>query len=65
MSIPHLDPGDVASFPVVRLDRVIEDQIADLAEEATSEQVRAEVLERELSELAGKVISEFLLSSSL
>jgi hypothetical protein len=65
MSIPHLDPGDVASFPVVRLDKHIEDKIADLAEEATLEQARAEVLERELSEAAGKIVSEFLLSSSL
>jgi hypothetical protein len=65
MSIPHLDPGDVASFPVVRLGRKIEDEIADLAERATSEQARAEVLERELSDAAGQVVSEFMLGTSL
>jgi hypothetical protein len=65
MSIPHLDPGDVADFPVVRLDTKIEDEIADLAEEAASEQARAEVLELELAEAAGKVISEFLLRPSI
>lgn len=64
MSIPHLDPGDVASFPVVRLDESVENEIADFAEEATLEQARAEVLERELSEAAGKVVSDFLLRSS-
>lgn len=65
MSIPHLDPGDVASFPVVRLDKKIEDKIADLAEEACLEQSTAEVLERELSEAAGDVISNFLLRPAL
>lgn len=61
MSIPHLDPGDVAAFPVVRLNRKTEDKIADLAEQAALEHARAEVLERELARNAGQVISEFLL----
>lgn len=65
MSIPHLDPSDVASFPVARLSREIEDHIADLAEEAASDQERAEVMERELSKAAGKVVSEFLLNAPL
>ena len=65
MSIPHLDPDDVAAFPIVRLDEDTEDRIADLAEQAASEQARAEVLERELSEEAGRVISEFLMRPSL
>lgn len=65
MSIPHLDPSDVAAFPVVRLDRKIEDKIADIAEEAFLEQATAEVLERELAEDAGKVVSEFLSLPSL
>ncbi len=65
MSIPHLDPDDVASFPVVRLGKTTEDRIADLAERACAEQARAEVLERELAEAAGKVISEFLMRPSL
>ena len=65
MSIPHLDPKDVAAFPLVRLGKKTEDAIADLAEKAASEQARAEVLERELSEAAGKVVSEFLMSDPL
>lgn len=64
MSIPHLDPGDVASFPVVRLNESVESEIADLAEASTLEQARAEVLERELSEAAGKVTSDFLMRTS-
>ena len=59
-SIPHLDPDDVASFPVVRLGDKQENHIADLAESAAEQQAQAEVLERGLSEEAGAVISEFL-----
>jgi hypothetical protein len=59
-SIPHLDPEDVASFPIVRLGKKQENEIADLAEGAAEHQARSEVLERELAEDAGKVISEFL-----
>jgi hypothetical protein len=59
-SIPHLDPDDVASFPVVRLSQRQEDEIADLAESAAEQQAQAEVMERELAEEAGEVISEFL-----
>lgn len=65
MSIPHLDPEDVAAFPVVRLGTKIENAIADLAEQATFEHARAEALERELVEAAGKVISDFLMLSSI
>lgn len=64
MSIPHLDPNDVAAFPVVRLGERVEGMIADLAERAAAEQARAEVLERELVERAGLVVSEFLMRPS-
>jgi len=63
MSIPHLDPNDVAAFPVVRLDEETESKIADLAERAVSEQARAEILERELSEEASAVVSRFLVQT--
>jgi hypothetical protein len=59
-SIPHLDPDDVASFPVVRLGDKQENEIADYAESAAEQQAKAEVLERHLSEEAGAVISVFL-----
>ena len=64
MSIPHLDPTDIAEFPVARLSMTIENKIADLAEEAALEQATAEALERKLAEDAGNVVSEFLLRSS-
>jgi hypothetical protein len=59
-SIPHLDPQDVAAFPVVRLEKLQEDRIADLAESAADHRARAEVVERQLSEYAGKIIAEFM-----
>ena len=64
MSIPHLDPTDVAGFPVVRLNKDTEEAIADLAEKAVLEQARAEVLERALSEEASAVVSAFLMQST-
>jgi hypothetical protein len=60
MSVPHLDPSDIGEVPIVRLGNSTENDIADLAEEAASEQARAEGLERALAEEAGKVITEFL-----
>lgn len=59
-SIPHLDPEDVASFPVARFAPAQEDEIADLAEGAAEQQARAEVMERALAEEAGDVITDFL-----
>lgn len=63
MSIPHLDPDDVAAIPIVRLGKKAEDAIADLAERSVAEQARAEVLEREISEEASAAVSEFLMQS--
>ena len=66
----HVDPAPGPErrsgfSALLRLGKNTEDAIADLAEEAASEQARAEVLERELSEAAGKVVSEFLMSDPL
>jgi type I restriction enzyme, S subunit len=59
-SIPHLDPGDVSAFPVVRLSRKDENAIADLAEESAAERAKADMLERELGDDAGKLMVRFL-----
>lgn len=59
-SIPHLDPHDVSDFPVVRLDKRVENAIADLAEESAALRARADVVEREMAEEAGKLIDRFL-----
>ncbi len=59
-SIPHLDPNDVAAFPVVRLDAETENAIADLAEASSAARSRADVLERALSRDAGVLIDRFI-----
>ena len=59
-SIPHLDPGDVSDFPVVRLTSGEEDSIADLTEESAAERARADVLERELATDAGNLVDRFI-----
>lgn len=59
-SIPHLDPGDVADFPVVRLSTKEEDAIADLAEESVVLRAQADVLEREIANAASELIDRFV-----
>jgi hypothetical protein len=59
-SVPELDPSEIREFPVVRLSPEEEDSIANLAEEAAELRARADVLERELAEEAGKYIEKFL-----
>jgi hypothetical protein len=59
-SIPHLDPGDVADFPVVRLDKAIETEIADLAEASAMARADADALEREIAKEAGGIIERFM-----
>lgn len=64
-SIPHLDPNDVAAFPVVRLGEDTENAIADLAEAAARERSRADILERELAREAGELIDRFIEGQAL
>ena len=59
-SIPHLDPADVASFPLVRLRPKLEEEIADLAEAAAAERGKANVKERKLAKDAGTIVDDFL-----
>ena len=59
-SIPHLDPGDVANFPVVRLAQDVESAIADLAEASAKARAEADVLEREIAADAGAIIDRFI-----
>ncbi|MFA6107147.1 MAG: hypothetical protein WDA75_00130 [Candidatus Latescibacterota bacterium] len=59
-SIPHLDPGDVADFPVVRLGTAAESKIADLVEKATEAHAEADLLERAIATDAGTNIEEFI-----
>lgn len=59
-SIPHLDPGDVSDFPVVRLDETVESAIADLAEASAQARAAADVLECEIARNAGTIIEHFI-----
>jgi hypothetical protein len=59
-SIPHLDPGDVLDFPVVRLDDKKEGAIADLAEASAKARAKAGVIERAIAVDAGRIIDQFI-----
>jgi hypothetical protein len=59
-SIPHLDPGDIASCPIVRLDKRDEDRIADLSERAAELRSRADCLENEIAIEAEAILDRFL-----
>jgi hypothetical protein len=62
-SIPHLDPGDVSEFPVVRLDDNIETEIAALAENAAKAQADADLTERAIADDASAMINTYLLQT--
>jgi type I restriction enzyme, S subunit len=64
-SIPHLDPGDVSEFPVVRLDGKTEDEIADLAEASARSRADADAIERGLGTDASAIIDRFIAGKSL
>jgi hypothetical protein len=59
-SIPHLDPGDVADFPVVRLGQAKESSIADLAEASAKARAEADVIERSIGADASALIDRFI-----
>lgn len=58
-SIPHIDPGDVNSIPVARMAEEAENQIADLAEEASRLMAEAAQLERDAGQEADTIVSNF------
>jgi type I restriction enzyme, S subunit len=59
-SIPHMDPEDIATFPVVRLGKTREDAIADLMERAASVRAEADELENEIAAAAEAILDRFL-----
>ncbi len=62
-SIPHLDPGDVASIPIVRLGESLENEVADRMEKAAQLRAEADDLENAIAERADSLIDQFLHSS--
>ena len=59
-SVPHIDPSDVEDIPVGRLTGKQENEIADLAEEASRLNAEASDIERELGRQADVVVNRFL-----
>ena len=59
-SIPHLEPSDVASFPIVRLDSSVEEEISEAIETAKRKRTEADDIEDEISEKATAIIDEFV-----
>ncbi|WP_125917211.1 hypothetical protein [Hymenobacter coccineus] len=64
-SIPHIEPADVATFPVVRLDETTENTIADRMEEATSLRAEADMLENHLAAEAEALLDRFIAGERL
>ena len=59
-SVPHIDPSDVEDIPVGRLTAKQENEIADLAEDASRLNAEASDIERELGRQADVVVKGFL-----
>ena len=59
-SVPHIDPGDVENIPVGRLTAQQENEIAELAEEASRLNAEAAELERAIGRQADEVVNKFL-----
>ena len=59
-SVPHIDPGDVEDIPVGRLPARQENEIAELAEEASRLNAEAAELERAIGRQADEVVNKFL-----
>ena len=59
-SVPHIDPGDVGGIPVARLTEARENEIADLAEQASHLNAKAAGIERQIGRAADDVVDAFL-----
>jgi hypothetical protein len=59
-SIPHIDPTDFASLPIVRLDPSKERAIAQLAEASARAMAEADAIESEIAGDAASIVDEFL-----
>lgn len=59
-SIPHLDPGDVADTPVVRLKQSIETAVADAMEESQSLFGEADTIENSSTDEATRLVGRYL-----
>jgi hypothetical protein len=63
-SIPHLDPADVSSFPIVRLGDELEREIGELVWRAAELRVEADDLENTITAEADAFINKFISGGS-
>ena len=59
-SIPHLEPADIRQFEVVRLERELEESIANKVEEAIGLRAEADALDSELAADADSILERFV-----
>ena len=59
-SVPHIDPTDVENIPIARIGELVENLIADLAEEASRLNVEAAEMERDIGRRADELVRKFL-----
>ena len=59
-SVPHIDPGDVGGIPVARLTEARENEIADLAKQASHLNAEAAEIERQIGRAVDDVVEVFL-----
>lgn len=59
-SIPHLDPWDIATTPIARLDKALEERIADHAERAVTLRAEADEVENDLARRAEELVDSYL-----
>jgi hypothetical protein len=63
-SIPHLEPSDVATFPVVRLSEAVEREIGEKALEAAALRAEADEIENAIAANAQAIIHRFTAGDS-
>ncbi len=61
-SVPHIDPGDAGEIPVARLTEASENEIADLAEQASQLNAEAAGIERQIGRSAEEIVELFVRS---
>lgn len=61
-SIPHIDPVDLMNHPIVRLNQADEEGVAELAEESAKAKAEADIMERQMTSDAERIIAKFMAS---
>ncbi len=59
-SIPEIEVADITDLEIVRLERIEEDAIADLANASAQARAEADVMERSITQDASAIIEKFI-----